>query len=246
MTDQDPAFAAFMQIHRDMPRQGPGELSDVAWAARVAQVPPNGVLADLGCGPGSDLIALSALVPRGTVMGVDAMPSLVAEARAIAETLDNTNVVQGDMLAPPNAPFDLIWSAGAVYNVGVEVALEAWRSCLKPGGAVAFSHLCWRVPEAERPQAAVDYWAQGYPDMSDVAGVMAQIATAGWRVVDSHFLSDPAWEAYYTPLEARLDAEEPRADEVMREIIAIEREEIATWRQHRESFGYLLSVVVPE
>lgn len=246
MTEQDPAFAAFMQIHRDMPRQGPGELSDVGWAARVARLPAGGSVADLGCGPGGDLIALSALVPRGTVMGVDAMPSLVAEARTVAQTLDNTHVVQGDMLVPPNAPFDLIWSAGAVYNVGVDVALAAWRSCLKAGGAVAFSHLCWRVPEDQRPQAAVEYWAQGYPDMSDVDALKAQVAAEGWRLRDGHFISDAAWEGYYTPLEARLAAEEAGADAVMQEIIGIEREEIAIWRAHRESFGYFLSVVAPE
>ena len=242
---QDPAFEAFMKIHSAMPRQGPGELADVGWAARIAGLGASGTVADLGCGPGADLIALSALVPRGTVMGVDAMPSLVAEARAVAKTLDNTHVVQGDMLVPPNAPFDLIWSAGAVYNVGLEVALEAWRPCLKAGGAVAFSHLCWRVPEDARPEAAVAFWAEGYPEMTDEEGVKAQIAAAGWQVKDSHFLSDAAWEAYYTPLEARLAAEEPDADDVMREIIGIEREEIATWRENRESFGYLLSVVVP-
>lgn len=245
MTDQDPAFAAFMQIHRDMPRQGPGEIDDVGWAARMAKLSASGSVADLGCGPGSDLFALSALVPRGTVMGVDAMPSLVAEARAVAEGLDNTHVVQGDMLVPPNAPFDLIWSAGAVYNVGVDVALEAWRPCLKPGGALAFSHLCWKVPADERPQQAVDYWAQGYPDMADVDALKAQVAAAGWRMVDGHFISDAAWEAYYTPLEARLAAEEAGADEVMAEIIAIEREEIAVWRANRETFGYFLSVVTP-
>lgn len=245
MRDEDPAFAAFMKIHSDMPRQGPGEIADVGWAARVAGLGPEGHVADMGCGPGADLHALSALVPRGTVIGVDAMPSFVEEARAATRTLDNVTVVQGDMLVPPAAPFDFIWSAGAVYNVGVAAALEAWRPCLKAEGAVAFSHLCWRVPQDARPKAAVDFWAQGYPEMTDEAGLAAQIAGAGFRTLASSPLSDAAWENYFTPLEARLAAEEPGADAVMAEIIGIEREEIAVWRQNRESFGYIFSVVTP-
>ena len=40
-------------------------------------------------------------------------------------------------------PFDLIWCAGAVYFEGITECLQAWAPALKPGGAVAFSEVCW-------------------------------------------------------------------------------------------------------
>lgn len=43
---------AFFALHRDLPREGPGEAADVAWALEVAGVAPGARVADAGCGPG--------------------------------------------------------------------------------------------------------------------------------------------------------------------------------------------------
>jgi SAM-dependent methyltransferase len=254
MNTDDAAFEAFLKLHSRMPRQGPGEIGDVGWAARLAGVARDarlaGVardarLADMGCGPGADFLALSALVPDGHVLGIDATPALVAEARVQAASLPNVTVHEGDMLAPEGGPFDFIWSAGAVYNVGIEPALTAWRGQLAPGGVAAFSELHWRVPAAERPAEATAFWAQGYPAMTDAQGIGARIAAAGWRLLGTRLLCDAAWEAYYSPLEARIARLRPGADAVLSEVLDEDAREIALWRAHRDAFGYLLCVVAP-
>jgi SAM-dependent methyltransferase len=49
--------------------------------------------------------------------------------------------------------FDVIWSEGAVYNMGFEAGVSAWRRFLKPGGKLIVSEITWlsatRPPELQ-------------------------------------------------------------------------------------------------
>jgi SAM-dependent methyltransferase len=233
MTDEE----AFWTLHNGLPRQGPGLPSDVAWAASVADIPPDARICDAGCGPGADFEALLEAAPEGHVTGVETHADFVETA--IARQLDRVDVRQGDM-ADITGPYDFIWSAGALYFLGVVEGLGAWRKALAPGGAIAFSELCWLVPTP--PEAARTFWRR-YPPMTGLAGLATRIGEAGYRTVDSRVLSDHAWESYFGPMEARLSAlREGDANPVWDEAA----EEIAMWREHRRSFGYVLSVVRPE
>ena len=59
-------------------------------------------------------------------------------------------------------------------------------------------------------------------------------------------LSDAAWEAYFTPLDARIAALRTRgADPALAQVLDEAEEEAACWRAHRDEYGYLLSVVRP-
>jgi hypothetical protein len=138
--------------------------------------------------------------------------------------------------------YHLIWSAGAVYFMGVTEALTAWRRALRPGGAVAFTEACWFTDH--RPERAEALWSQ-YPAMTDVAGNIARIEAAGYAVIDSRPISDAAWEAYYGPLDARIAALRPGADPALTAVLDEAAEEAACWRAHRDAFGYQLFVTRP-
>ena len=45
---------------------------------------------------------------------------------------------------------DLIWSEGAIYNIGFERGLNEWRQYLKPGGYIAVSESSWFTDETPR------------------------------------------------------------------------------------------------
>ena len=130
---------AFLTLHRDLPREGPGEAADVAWAAKVAGVGSEARILDAACGPGGDITALLEVAPRGHVTACDRIAHFVAAARAAHLADPRVEVVQADMTSLAG-PFDLIWCAGAVYFLGVTEALTAWRPILAPGGAIAFSY----------------------------------------------------------------------------------------------------------
>ncbi len=239
----DTGMAAFFTLHRDLVREGPGVPEDVAWAASLADVAADARIADVACGPGGDIAALLDAAPQGHVTALDKTAHYVEAARENWRDDPRVTVLRADMAAIANS-YDLIWCAGAVYFMGVEAALGAWRKSLGKGGVIAFSEACWFT---DTPSARAEaLWARDYPAMTDTAGITAQIASAGYEVLGQRRLSDAAWEAYFTPLDARIAALRTRgADPALAQVLDEAEEEAACWRAHRDEYGYLLSVVRP-
>lgn len=242
MTDAD--RAAFFAIHSGLMREGPGDEASLRRMLARAGVAPDAVLCDAGCGPGADVPALLAHVPQGRVDAVDLHAPFIAALAARHGDTPRLRPILGDMAALPGR-YDLIWSAGAVYNLGIGPALAAFRRALKPGGRIAFSNLCWLTET--RPPEAVAFWAEEYPEMQDMDADFAAIAAAGAKVIRHEVLGAAAWQAYYGPLEARLDRLEADGDAgagaVLARHIADHRREIAIWRGAAGSYGYVLWLV---
>ncbi|MEM8579428.1 MAG: class I SAM-dependent methyltransferase [Pseudomonadota bacterium] len=232
---------AFFTLHRDLAREGPGEPADVAWAAATAGLGQNADMADVACGPGGDIAALLEAAPQGHVTALDKTAHFVDAARADWAADDRVTVLRADMATIANT-YDLIWCAGAVYFLGVTEALTAWRKSLNPGGAIAFSEPCW-FTDAPSDTARAN-WAD-YPAMTDAAGIRARVEAAGYAVVGTRKVSDAAWEAYYTPIDARIAALRPGADAALAAVLDEAEAEAAAWRAGRAEFGYLLLVVRP-
>ena len=238
----DPAQDAFFTLHRDLPREGPGVADDVAWAASLLDLPANARLADVACGPGADIAALLEAAPLGHVTALDKTAHFVQAARDVWHDDPRVTVLRADMAAIAN-DFHMIWCAGAVYFMGIEAALAAWRKSVKKGGVIAFSEACWFTDApSERAKA---FWNKSNPAMTDTAGITAQIAAAGYEIIGQRRLPDAAWEAYYTPLEARITLLREGADDALNKVLDEAVDEIECWRGHRKEFGYLLSVVRP-
>jgi SAM-dependent methyltransferase len=238
----DPATEAFFKLHRDLPREGPGEAADVAWAASFIDLPKRACIADVACGPGGDIAALLAAAPEGHVTALDATPHFVQAARDAWSDDGRVTVLRADMKAVANS-YDLIWCAGAVYFMGVEKALRYWRKSLLPGGVIAFSEACWFTDT--RSDRANKLWDREYPMMTDTKGITAQIKGVGYDVLGQRRLSDAAWENYYGPLDARGAQLREGADDALNAVLDEAAEEAACWRAHGAEFGYLLSVVRP-
>jgi SAM-dependent methyltransferase len=234
---------AFFTLHRDLPREGPGEAADIHWAAALASLPDTAQMADVGCGPGGDIATLLEVVPKGHVTALDKTAHFIAAVRQNWQDDGRVTVLQADMARIMNR-YDMIWCAGAVYFMGVTQALDAWRKSLKPGGVVAFSEACWFTDAPSDRARAL--WDGEHPGMTNAAGIKAQVDAAGFETLGTRCLSDAAWEGFYQPLEARIAALRPQADAALNTVLDEAVEEIACWRAHRDEFGYLLSVVRPK
>lgn len=235
-------WTAFFRLHSDLPREGPGEPEDVAWAAQIAGLRPDARICDAACGPGADIPALRAAAPEGHITALDKVEAFVEQAQNQHGHRPLTRIEVGDM-ERIEGPYDFIWCAGAVYFLGVTKALQNWRDVLAHDGAVAFSQVCWF---SDMPsEAARAGWSE-YADMTDEAGVLAQIESAGYECLATRRLSDAAWEAYFTPLDHRIARLSTQATGALQEVLEEARQEAALWRAERDSFGYLLCVVRPK
>jgi SAM-dependent methyltransferase len=249
MNFEDPEFrAAFFAIHSDLPREAPGSDATTRRALDLVRsnLPRAPRVLDAGCGPGPASAVLLAALPQARVRAVDTHPPFVEAARARAAALGAADRFEGAVadMGAETGPFDLIWCEGAIYNLGVEPALRAWRGALAPGGRVVFSDALW-LTDAPDPDA-VEMW-RAYPGMTDAAGLEAAVARAGFAVLGGFLQPESDWDAYMDALDARLAALDPahEATEGCRAAIAETREEIALWRRCRGQYGYRLLVTAP-
>src|SRR5262245_34626905 len=116
---------------RGLPRQGVGSDDETARAlAMCTGLAPTPDILDIGCGPGRQTLVL-ARATGGHVTAVDLHADFLDELRdgaADADLSDRITPIQADMGDLPFEPatFDLIWSEGAAYAMGVAAALVAW------------------------------------------------------------------------------------------------------------------------
>jgi SAM-dependent methyltransferase len=231
-------WEAFFAVHKDLPREGPGSEEDVAWALELAALPEGAAICDAGAGAGGDVVALAR---AGRVLAVDLQEGFVAQMQARFADRPQVTVRKDDMAgiaAFAEAPFDMIWCAGALYFLGLKPGLEVMRGALKPGGVLAFSEPCYFT---ETPSAEARAFLEDYPTR-DRAGIAAAVAAAGFEILGTRDVSDAGWEAYYQPMEARIEALRPGADAGLTEMLDLCAQEAQDWRAVKSETGYHLVV----
>lgn len=237
---------SFFKIHEDLPREGPGETADVAWAAEVAALRKGARILDAGSGPGGDIGALLRAADGAHVTAIDAHAPFIDAARTRWGADKRVDLIAGDY-TDASGPFDFIWSAGAVYFHGIAELLPVWRPALADGGAIAFSEPCVFTDTA--PSDVVKALWDDYPRLTNADGIAAQVRLAGFETIATRKLSDVAWESYYRPMEARIvqlrQEADGQADDRLHAALDEHEAEIAAWRASKDETGYLLSVVTP-
>ncbi len=239
MSDMD--WESFFTLHDDLPREGPGSDADVDWACALAGIAPDATICDVGSGPGGDVAPLLAHVPQGRVLAMDMVEGFVRSCAQRFAGDPRVSAQQFDMAQLPthsDAPFDMIWSAGALYFLGLEAGPATMAQALRPGGVLAFSEPCLFTDGATDAAQAL---FEDYP-VRDRAGILAAVEAAGFTVLGDRRVSDAGWEAYYQPMEARIAALRPQADARLTQMLDLCAQEAETWRRHRHDVGYLLVV----
>lgn len=239
-----------IDLHKPNPRLGPG--SDTA-TRRALEL--SGLLArtdlevaDLGCGTGASALLLAELLDA-RITAVDLFPDFLdelmgrAEARGVAERI---TTVAASMDAPPFQPesLDAIWSEGAIYNLGFDAGVTAWRPFLKPGGVLAVSEITWL--SAERPAELQAHWDREYPQVDLASGKLALLERRGFSPIGYFSLPESCWlDHYYRPLQARFPAllEQYAHSDAVRACVAAEEREIALYERYKAyvSYGFYIA-----
>lgn len=243
------SWEIFCEVYESLPRQGPGNRACATRALGLCRdLPPSPAVLDLGCGTGGQTLHLAELT-SGSIVALDRHAPSIERLRATVAERGLSGRVQplvGDMARPGLQPasFDLIWSEGALYNLGIENALLLCCGLLRPGGYLAFSDAVWRT-ENPPPQVKASFESD-YPAMGRVTDVLGTIAKCRFTLAGHFTLPDEAWwDDFYAPMEQRIAELRARyaADAEALDVLDRLAQEPELHRWHSDDYAYQFFVV---
>jgi len=147
-------------------------------------------------------------------------------------------------LSFPDGIFDLIWSEGAIYLMGMENGLKRWNNFSKPDGFIAFSEISWFLDNP--PDELSKYWKVNYPPLKSISQNLESIKNLGFTILDHFSLPENNWiDNYYSPLLEKIKhlQESHDIDENMEETINETYTEFELYRKYSKWYGYEFYIV---
>lgn len=230
-------------------RQGPGSPEMTIKALSfIDNLTPQSRIADIGCGTGGQTMTLAQNTP-GRITGLDLFPDFIDIFNRNARTLGLSERVSGiagsmmDALPFEKGSLDLIWSEGAIYNIGFERGLNEWKQYLKPRGYIAVSEASWLTPE--RPAEVYDFWMAHYPGIDTIPNKVAQVQHAGYVPVAAFVFPESCWtEHYFAPCRKMQEAflKKHAGNRTAGELIEGQRHEMELYDKYKEFYGYVFFI----
>lgn len=234
-----------MHLHRNNKRQGPGSEETTALAICLSRIDKEKSykIADIGCGTGAQTISLARSL-KGEIVAVDIFEEFLQTLENDSKNENTLASIKTLAASMDNLPFDkdefdIIWSEGAVYNIGFRNGISYWKNFLKPGGILAVSELSWIT--GSRPKELEDFWNGEYSEMDTIGGKIRVLERAGYKVLGHFILPDFCWlDNYYYPL---IDSH----DEFLRKygeqktahkIVDTDRKELDFYVKYKDYYSY--------
>jgi ubiquinone/menaquinone biosynthesis C-methylase UbiE len=241
-------FSLICEYFSSIERQGPGSpevtikaLSFIDYLSNESRI------ADLGCGTGGQTMVMAQHVP-GNITAIDLFSTFIDLFNQNAGKLNLQDRVKGIIGSMDSLPFqeeelDLIWSEGAIYNIGFERGLNEWRKFLKTGGYVAVTEASWFTEE--RPAEINDFWVEAYPEIDTIPNKVAIMQKAGYLPVASFILPEKCWtEHFFAP---QIKAQEiflkkHAGNQTAEGLIAYARHEAQLYAKYKAYYGYVFYI----
>ncbi len=241
-------FNLICEYYSGVERQGPGSPEVTIKALSfIDNLTEKSHIADIGCGTGGQTMTL-AKHTQASITGIDLFPTFIDLFNANAAEMNLQNRIKGIIGSMDNLTFqdeelDLIWSEGAIYNIGFERGLNEWRKFLKDGGYIAVTEVSWFTEE--RPAEINDFWIDAYPEIDTISNKVAQMQKAGYIPVATFILPENCWtEHFYAP---QFDAQESflkkyAGNRTAEEFIANQRHEQGLYDKYKGYYGYVFYI----
>ncbi len=238
-------YQLLIDLHKRAKRQGPGGDQETRKAIDLAMLNSAGPLkiADIGCGTGSSTMLLARSL-NAQITAVDFLPGFIEVLKAYAENEGLTKKIDPLVCSMDNLPFDneeydVIWSEGAIYNIGFENGINDWKRFLKPGGLLVVSEITWITND--RPFEIKKHWADEYPEINTASSKISILENSGYSPIAYFVLPERCWlDNYYRPMQnsfAEFLARNAN-NENAQAIVEAEKKEIALYKKFKKHYSY--------
>ena len=232
-------------LYKAIPRQGPGGDAETENALNLAAIDRNAPLktADIGCGTGASTLILARLL-NARITAVDFLQEFLDVLESKAEIQRVSNKVTPLCCPMESLPFseqefDIIWSEGAIYNIGFKKGISDWHEYLKPNGLLVVSEITWMTNT--RPVTIQNHWENEYPEIDVASSKMSILEQNGYSPIGYFVLPEHCWvENFYRPLQdsftdfLKRNGHSPEA----RAIVEAENKEIELYEKYKSYYSY--------
>jgi ubiquinone/menaquinone biosynthesis C-methylase UbiE len=238
-------YQLLIDLHKSANRQGPGGDAETEKALSLAMIDRAKPLkiADIGCGTGASTLLLARLL-NAQITAVDFLQDFLEVLESRAESMGLSEKITPLCCSMENLPFeneefDVIWSEGAIYNIGFQRGVIDWNRYLKAGGLLIVSEITWIT--ASRPSELQKHWEGEYPEIDVVSSKISVLEKNGYSPIGYFVLPQHCWlDNYYRPMQDSFqdflnrngNSEEARA------IVEAESREIGLYEKYKAHYSY--------
>ena len=252
MSDENKTIHEFdlnliFEYFSNMERQGVGSPEATIKALSfIDNLTKTSKIIDIGCGTGSQTMVLANNAP-GQITGIDLCPTFIDLFNANSQKLNLQDRVKGvvgsmDKLSFQDEELDLIWSEGAIYNIGFERGINEWRKLLKTGAFIAVSEASWFTDE--RPAEIEEFWKNAYPEIDTIPHCVSKIQKAGYIPSATFVLPENCWTDFYglqIPVQENF-LKKHAGNKAAEKFIKYQRHEAELYNKYKQFYGYVFYI----
>jgi ubiquinone/menaquinone biosynthesis C-methylase UbiE len=229
-------------------RQGPGSPeSTIKALGFIDNFSSDLKIADLGCGTGGQTIILAKNI-TGNIIGLDIFFYFINIFNENAKKLNLQDRIKGivgsmDNLPFQNDEFDIIWSEGAIAQIGFEKGLNYWKRFLKKNGYIAVTYESWFTDD--RPAEIEKWWVDAVPEIGTIAHNISIMQKTGYIPVAAFTLPESCWiDTYFIPQKALQETflKKYAGDKIVEDFIANNKYEEELYSKYKQYYGYVFYI----
>ena len=241
-------FDLINEYFTELERLGPGSPAETIRALGfIGNLANTTKIADLGCGTGVQTMVLVQNT-EATITALDLYAGSIDKLNATAAKLGLQHRVKGIVASMDNLPFqkdelDLIWSEGAIANIGFEKGLNHWRDFLKKDGYIAVTYESWFTDE--RPAEIEKWWMDAVPEIATIGHNISIMQKTGYIPVAAFALPEHCWiNNYFMPQKARQEEflKKHAGNKAVENMIAFLRREADLYLKYKQYYGYVFYI----
>jgi len=241
-------FALINEFFTELERQGPGSAEETVRALSfIGNISNKTKIADLGCGTGFQTMVL-AQNTEATITALDLFAGSIDKLNAKAERHGLQDRVKGivgsmDDMQFGDEEFDIIWSEGAIGNIGFEKGLAHWKRFLKKDGYVAVTYESWFTDD--RPAEIEKWWTEAVPEISTIAHNISIMQKTGYIPVAAFVLPETCWtDNYFIPQKARQEEflKKHPGNKTAENMVEFLRREAELYSKYKQFYGYVFYI----